>query len=1134
MTRRLKQPNWNRTEGNSSGWALALLVLAAIAGWPAGAAAEATPELDADVLESRIAALESSYGAGADADQQNALQRALASIEERDGFTARARELHLAGEQATEQAAQIREEISQLSVDAPDLTLSDDAGVEQIEQQLSIARADLLAAEQAVDRLRGAVDELRAQPAAIETALAEASETRRGLEQRIGQLADDDEPTDDASLVAAQAELEAAIARAEMLRTELLTQPARLVLLEAQRDRAALQLEQRRARVDALGQLVTRSREMEAERTLSDSGAQDLLANTDSGAIAAALEFNRALAEELASLGERTRQAVESNRAAEQGLADLRSRFESARQRLEVAGFSPAIGRLLEAEEQDLPEATAFRKQSRLREQQISEASLRSLQLDDLLAESRLVPEKIETLLATVAAEKTETVRPELEMLFTARESLLRQLAAANNDYLRAISNLEATESQTLLVVAAFREFLSRNLLWLRNETPLGLFKLLKLPGEFAALAQAPGWAEGLRVGALNFARSPLQIALLLLALAYHWKRRSLHERLRATAAKVDKPSADSMKPTLVAIGYTLAFSLPWPIFALVVGHSMSTGAGASEASAVYGAALTGIAPLFFFLLAVRNLCLEGGLAEAHFHWRRAGLDAFRREVSLLGLTLLLPGFFLMIAVKFAAADQTVGFVQLFYLLLVYGLFRFLNRLLRPRRAILSELRKAGESSGQPPANRLIYLFALSMPLFLGAVAVAGFMYSASILLDRTLQTLLFGLALMLISELIARWLLIIKRRARFNELMQRRARKREGIKDEEKRETEGRANVDDEAHLASLDSDSHKFVHSLLVILGLFGVYSIWSPVFPALASLNEVTLWQFTQEVSGEQILQRVSLVDLIVALVIASLTVVAVRYLPALVEIILRQRGSVPSGSRLAFATLARYAIILLGLSFVFSTIGVDWSKLQWLVAALGVGVGFGLQEIVANFISGLIILIERPVRVGDIVSVGDDSGTIVRIRIRATTIRTWEQKEMLVPNKEFITGRVTNWSLSDDMIRIFFYVGIAYGSDVEKALRLIEEAALENETVLADPEPFVTFESFGDNSLNLGLRCYVSDIADRLPTTTALHLAINRKLNEAGIVIAFPQRDVHLDTSSPLEIKLLGARDSEDRK
>ena len=154
----------------------------------------------------------------------------------------------------------------------------------------------------------------------------------------------------------------------------------------------------------------------------------------------------------------------------------------------------------------------------------------------------------------------------------------------------------------------------------------------------------------------------------------------------------------------------------------------------------------------------------------------------------------------------------------------------------------------------------------------------------------------------------------------------------------------------------------------------------------------------------------------------------------------------------------------------------------------------------------------------------VTVGDTDGTVTRIRIRATTISSWDGKELLVPNKEFITGRLLNWSLSDQKTRVVVSVGIAYGSDVRQAMRLLEEAAAENENTLDDPAPSVIFESFGDNSLSLLLRSFVNSAQMRYPTISALNEAINDKFNSAGIVIAFPQRDLHLDATRPLQVEL----------
>jgi potassium efflux system protein len=176
-------------------------------------------------------------------------------------------------------------------------------------------------------------------------------------------------------------------------------------------------------------------------------------------------------------------------------------------------------------------------------------------------------------------------------------------------------------------------------------------------------------------------------------------------------------------------------------------------------------------------------------------------------------------------------------------------------------------------------------------------------------------------------------------------------------------------------------------------------------------------------------------------------------------------------------------------------------------------------------VANFVSGLIVLFERPFRVGDTVTVGEVHGTVNRIRIRATTIMDWDRKELLVPNKEFVTGRLINWTLSDRIIRIKIPVGIAYGSDTALAERLMLKVAKSNRLVLKSPEPTAVFLQFGDNTLNFELRVFINSIDNWVPMLHSINQAIDKEFAKAGITIAFPQRDVHLDAAGPLEVRVV---------
>ena len=257
------------------------------------------------------------------------------------------------------------------------------------------------------------------------------------------------------------------------------------------------------------------------------------------------------------------------------------------------------------------------------------------------------------------------------------------------------------------------------------------------------------------------------------------------------------------------------------------------------------------------------------------------------------------------------------------------------------------------------------------------------------------------------------------------------------------------------EIDLKALDAASRSLTNNAFLLIGVIGVWFIWRDMLPALRILDDITLWSYTKP--GVEGVIPITLLSLGLAILILAVMIVATRQLPAFLEIALLQRLKISQGSRYTVVTLTRYTVVAVGVAWIFSTLGGSWSEIQWIFAALGVGIGFGLQEIVANFISGLIILFERPIRVGDVVTVGNTDGIVTRIQIRATTIRNWDQQELLVPNKNFITQEVTNWSLSDQTTRILINVGIAYGSNVDRAMLILEEAAAEHARVMEDPAP-----------------------------------------------------------------------------
>jgi small-conductance mechanosensitive channel len=240
----------------------------------------------------------------------------------------------------------------------------------------------------------------------------------------------------------------------------------------------------------------------------------------------------------------------------------------------------------------------------------------------------------------------------------------------------------------------------------------------------------------------------------------------------------------------------------------------------------------------------------------------------------------------------------------------------------------------------------------------------------------------------------------------------------------------------------------------------------------------------------------------------------------------------RVRMPSGVPFALATFSRYAILVLGFLVAIGTLGFSMDRVALLVSALGVGIGFGLQNVINNFVSGIILLFERPLRVGDRVQIEDLIGVVSTIGIRASRVRTTEGADVIVPNGEFVSARVINWTLSDATSRISLLVGVAYGTNPRQVLEILEKVPQGHPEVLDHPPPEALFVGFGDSSLDFELRVFTTNAARWKQVRSDLALATSEALEAAKIQIPFPQRDLHLKNLGELREALRARRDAED--
>ena len=259
------------------------------------------------------------------------------------------------------------------------------------------------------------------------------------------------------------------------------------------------------------------------------------------------------------------------------------------------------------------------------------------------------------------------------------------------------------------------------------------------------------------------------------------------------------------------------------------------------------------------------------------------------------------------------------------------------------------------------------------------------------------------------------------------------------------------------------------------------------------------------------------EVTLWTLVYVSVLFAILVLVSRQLKRWIARSLAAVGGVEIGMRQSIATIVRYIVVAIGLVIIIQSAGIDLSTLTVLAGAAGLGIGFGLQNIINNFVSGLIILFERPIKIGDRVDVGSVHGDVVSISARATTIVTNDNIAIIVPNADFISGKVTNWSYTDRKVRFDVPVGVSYECDPEVVTRLLLEVAKAHNGVLATPRPDVLFEEFGDSSLNFTLQVWTRDYSAKPRVLKSeLNYAIARIFKENDIEIPFPQRVLHVRT------------------
>ncbi len=773
--------------------------------------------------------------------------------------------------------------------------------------------------------------------------------------------------------------------------------------------------------------------------------------------------------------------------------ADLTQTLADVNERLQVGGLNQTIGGLFLEEQRRL--RTLADKTYLLREieRELAQSRLQSITLREQRRATRNVGvAKDDT---SPAADYARLESRVVNVREHSEESLVDQLHQTET-HLRAVVTL----------VDQLKQILRETLLWWPSHSPVSLDWAMHAPAAAMALLDPAAWRQ-IRSAFIDVTLgSPWSMLWTLLVVGLLYRAgRGAGRHLRNLAEKTQHRFTDNIGLTFKAMGWSLLRVLPVPVLLMTTSLRLrqlpEIGPGVETLGTVlFNAAIWWLAGHLVAIFISRN-----GVGTVHFEWNACMVQRLRRNLAWYLPTQFV--FIIALGLAFGHPNDLV--------------FDFFGRAGLVASGVVTGLlawRLLGPSPELAPAiserkRRFVRFAAVTYAAALVVLALAGYLYTVNTLFQRTIDTAVVVVAVWFGYRLAARALILGEMRLRIRRMLEQRAKAAAA----EGAPAAGEGAVDvPEPHLSMEDINQQtrtlvKVVAGGVMVLALFWV---WADILPALAWLDGVTLWSRTIMVGGTETVSRVSLQSFLLAVFLMGLFGVAARNLPGLVEIVLTRSTNMDSAGRYTASTLLRYLILVAAVISVFSLLGLRWSELQWMVAALTLGLGFGLQEVVANFVSGLIILFERPARVGDTITIGEYSGTVSRIRTRATTIIDWDNREVVVPNKMFITERLINWTLSDTMTRSVLPVGVSYSSDVDLVIETLSEVAEAHPLVMKDPPPKVLFMRFGDSTLDFELRVYVNQLRDRWELMSDLHRAIVKAFRERGIEIAFPQVDLHV--------------------
>ncbi|WP_411157035.1 mechanosensitive channel MscK [Rouxiella silvae] len=975
----------------------------------------------------------------------------------------------------------------------------------QLESRLEDTLDDLQSSQNDLSTFNTQLITLQTQPERVQNTMYSYSKSLQNIRNQLNGMSPNQQDlrsTQQTMLTTEQALLNAEI---DLQRSSLQANTTLQDLLQKQRDYTNAHINQLEKFTQVLQEVVNGKRLTLSERTAKE--AQTPGDTTDlqkDPLVSQELGINRDLSQRLIASTEEGNKLLQQNITVKNWLdRSSQSEHDLKEQITELKG-SLLLSRILYQQQQNnQPTASLMTDMST----QIADLRLEQFNINQQRDELFQGDDYIQNLVKTSKESINDDISDALDQIIDVRRELLDQLNKQLGNQLALAINLQINQQQLLSINESLNSTLTQQIFWVSSNKPMDWDFIKSLPENIHQ--QVKGLSVKMPLGSLMLGALhslPVTVPMLVGILVLLWRRRAILARIDKLSSDVGQLKRDTQLHTPQALLLVMLLVLPGVMLTLSIGYWLSV------SDIELNDFLWTLAQRLAVFQLIMGFCYYAlapqGLNERHFNLPASRCAHYRRSIVRLSLTMLPLIFWTVRGEKepLGLVDDIIGQIVVFLTMAVLTVLVF-------------PMFRDGWREKNSHSVRLVAVTAIALaPVFFMGLMVTGYFYTTLRLSSRWLDSLYLLIIWNITGMTALRGLSVAARRLAYRRALAR--RQVSSVKDG----ADGGEQVEETPlGLDQINQQSLRLTTMALFIVFALIFYWIWSDLLTVISYLDSISMWHYSANVAGKVVQQTVTLGNFLLAFAAVIVAYVLTRNLPGLLEVLVLSRLQLRQGTSYAITTILTYTITVIGAITALGSLGVSWDKLQWLVAALSVGLGFGLQEIFANFVSGLIILFERPIRIGDTVTIGTFSGSVSKIRIRATTITDFDRKEVIIPNKAFVTERLINWSLSDTVTRVVIKVGVAYGSDLDKVKEILLQAANENDRVMSDPTPTVYFLNFGASTLDHELRIYVRELGDRNHTVDELNRSIDKLCRENDINIAFNQLEVYLHNKSGSEVQ-----------